>query len=81
MNIGEASLICSGLAVIRVENEKFVADLADVIKVTLEHASNMDLILLTKGSFYMRKFKHSHDLYARIHAACMTRFNLRKLSE
>lgn len=56
MNCGEAALICSGLSVVRVENEKFVNDLADVIKATLEHASNMDLILLTKGSFYMRKF-------------------------
>lgn len=41
----------------------------------------MDLILLTKGSFYMRKFEHSHDLYAKVHAECMSRFNLRKLSE
>ena len=56
MNIGEASLISSGLALIRVENEKFIADLSDIIKNSVKEASNMDLILLTKGSFYMRKF-------------------------
>lgn len=77
MNIGEASLISSGLAVIKVENEKFIADLADVIRETIKDASNMDLILLTKGSFYMRKFTHTTDLYAKVHAICMQRFNLK----
>ena len=79
MNIGEVALICSGLSVMRIENEKFIADLSDVIKATLENASNMDLILLTKGTFYMRKFKYSHDLYARVHACCMTKFNKKEI--
>ncbi len=56
MNVGEVALISAGLSTIRVENEKFVADLADVIKATLLDASGMDLILLTKGTHYMRKF-------------------------
>jgi hypothetical protein len=75
MNIGEAALISSGLAVIRVENEKFIADLTDVIKHTIKDASSMDLILLTKGAFYMRKHKHSSDLYSMVHANCMQRLN------
>ena len=56
MNVGEVALISAGLSTIRVENEKFVADLADVIKATLLDASGVDLILLTKGTHYMRKF-------------------------
>ncbi len=71
MNIGEAALISSGLAVIRVENEKFIADLTDVVRHTIKDASNMDLILLAKGSFHMRKHKHSADLYSMVHAHCM----------
>lgn len=55
MNIGEVSLISSGLSVLKIENEKFIGDLADIIRQTLKDASNMDLILLTKGTFYMRK--------------------------
>lgn len=76
MNISEAALISSGLSIIRVENEKFIADLSDVIKHTIKHATNMDLILLTKGSFYMRKFPHSQELYSIVHAACLSRYNL-----
>ena len=55
MNIGEVSLISSGLSVLKIENEKFIGDLADITRQTLKDASNMDLILLTKGTFYMRK--------------------------
>jgi len=54
MNAGEVAIISSGLAMSRVENEHFVADLADIIRNTVKDASNMDLILLTKGAFYMR---------------------------
>jgi hypothetical protein len=81
MNIGEASLISSGLAVIKVENEKFIADLGDVIRETMKDASNMDLILLTKGSFYMRKFNHTSDIYSKVHAVCMQRFNLKQFTD
>jgi len=56
MNAGEVALISSGLAMSRVENEKFVADLGDVIRNVLKDAGNMDLILLAKGTFYMRNF-------------------------
>lgn len=81
MNISEVALITSGLALIGVENQRFIADLADVAKECLQNASNMDLILLTKGSHYMRKYEHSHDLYARVHAECVSRLHLRKLED
>ena len=81
MNAGEVALICSGLAMSRVENEKFVSDLGDVIRNILKDAGNMDLILLAKGTFYMRNFKHTTDVYSLVHGTCVSRFNLRKLSE
>lgn len=28
----------------------------------------MDLILLVKGAFYLRDFKHTKDVYATVHA-------------
>ena len=81
MNITEAAMIASGLAIVRVENERFIADLADIIRQTLRDSTGMDLILLTKGAFYMRKFEHSSDIYAKVHAQCMSMFNLQKLSQ
>ena len=32
MNIQEASTVCSGLALVRVENQKFIADVGDIIR-------------------------------------------------
>ena len=81
MNISEAAMIASGLAIVRVENERFIADLADIIRQHLRDGSGMDLILLTKGAFYMRKFEHANDIYAKVHAQCMSLFNLQKLSQ
>ena len=81
MNITEAAMIASGLAIVRVENERFIADLADIIRQTLRDSTGMDLIMLTKGAFYMRKFEHSNDIYAKVHAQCMSMFNLQKLSQ
>jgi hypothetical protein len=81
MNIHEVAKIASGLAMIRVENEKFIADLGDVIKMTLKNATPTDLILLVKGGYYMRKFKHTADIYAMVHASCMSKHNLREFSE
>ena len=39
----------------------------------------MDLILLVKGAFYLRDFKHTKDVYATVHARAQTLYNLRKL--
>lgn len=64
MNAGEVAIISSGLAMSKVENEKFIADLADVMRNTIKDAGNMDLILLAKGAFYMRSFPHSKDVYS-----------------
>ena len=74
-------MICSGLAIIRVEAETFFADLADIIRHNIDDASGLDLILLAKGAFYLRKFGHTKDLYAQVHAKSMSKFNLRELSE
>jgi hypothetical protein len=77
----DVSLICSVLESVRVENEKFIGDLGDVVRHNLDNASEVDLVLLTKGTFYMRDFKHTKDLYAMVHAECMRRSNLKKLTQ
>ena len=79
MNVAEASVVCSGLALVREQNEKFIADLGDIIRHNLKHATGIDLILLTKGAFYMRKFKHTSDLYTLVHAEAMSKFNQKRL--
>ena len=63
MNITEAGVISSGLALVRVQNQKFIADVGDIIKHNIAEANPMDLIFLTKGAFYMRDFKHTKDVY------------------
>ena len=79
MNISEAAVICSGLALVRVENLKFVSDIGDIIKHKILDAEGLDLVLLAKGTFYLRKFKHSKDIYSEVHARAMSLYNLRQL--
>lgn len=81
MNSEEVALISSGLPLLRIENEKFIADLADIVRKTLSTARGIDLILLTQGSFYMRKFDHCKDIYAKVHAQCMSQLNLNQLTQ
>lgn len=38
MNIDEAAIVCSGLALVRIENEKFIADLGDIVRHKINHA-------------------------------------------
>ena len=56
MNITEAAVISSGLALVRVQNLKFISDMGDIIKHNIGEAGPMDLIFLAKGAFYMRDF-------------------------
>ena len=60
----DCALIASVLSATQVGNEKFVADLGDIIKHTLKQATELDLVLLTKGAYFMRDFRHTKDLYA-----------------
>ena len=68
MNIHEAAVVSSGLALCKVENQKFLGDMGDIIKHNLAEAKGMDLILLTKGSYYMRNFAFTKDVYNQVHA-------------
>lgn len=68
MNITEAAVISSGLALVRVENVKFLSDIGDIIKHNIAQADGMDLIFLVKGAFYLRNFKYTRDVYAAVHA-------------
>jgi hypothetical protein len=79
MNIDEASIVCSGLALVRIENEKFIADLGDIIRYKINDAQGTDFILLAKGSHYMRNYKHTKDIYALVHARAMAMYSQRKL--
>jgi hypothetical protein len=74
MNIDEAAIVASGLALVRIENEKFIADLGDIVRHKINHAQGTDFILLAKGSHYMRNFKHTKDLYSLVHARAVAKF-------
>lgn len=79
MNIDEAAIVCSGLALVRTDNERFISDLGDIVRHKINEAQGTDFILLAKGSHYMRNFKHTKDLYALIHARAMSKFGQRQL--
>ena len=77
LNAGEAANISIAIASLRLKGagpiERFIADIGDVIRVTVKDASNTDLINLAKSTHYMRNFEHSRDLYSVVHAECLTR--------
>ena len=77
MNITEAAVISSGLALVRIENLKFVSDIGDIITHNITKAGAMDLIFLVKGAFYLRNFKHTTEVYPTVHARALTLYNLR----
>ena len=55
--------------------------MSDIVEHNLKEAVAIDLILLAKGSFYMRKFKHTEKLYAKVHAQCISKLNLNELDK
>ena len=79
LNIDEAANISVAIASLKLENENFIADIGDIIKANIKHATSNDLINLAKSSFYMRKFEHTRDVYSHVHAECVSRYNLKKL--
>lgn len=82
LNITEASMISIAIASLKLQGsgpiERFIADIGDVIRANLKQGQNDELINLAKATFYLRKFEHTRDLYAHVHAECVTRFNLRQ---
>lgn len=75
MNITEAAVISSGLALVRVENLKFVSDIGDIIKHNITDANPTELIFLVKGAHYLRNFKHTTDVYTQVHARALSLYN------
>ena len=64
----DVAIIASSIESCSIANEKFIGDLGDIIRHTIKQASELDLVLLTKGAYYMRSFKHSKDIYSVVHA-------------
>ena len=64
LNLSEATNISVAVAVLKIQNEKFIGDVGDIIRMHLESASQYDLPNLVKSTFYMRNFKYSRDLYS-----------------
>lgn len=56
LNIDEATNLAVAIASLKMENMNFIADVSDIIKANIKHASNTDLIHLAKSSHYLRKF-------------------------
>jgi hypothetical protein len=73
LDLREAANVSVALTVLKVQNEKFIGDIGDIIRMKInEEAEPNDLINLTKSSLYMRNFKFSKDIYSQVHATAMT---------
>ena len=73
INLKEAANVAVAIAILKVGNERFIGDVADIIRMLVgEEAEARDLPNLVKSSFYMRNFKYSKDLYSHVHAAAVT---------
>ena len=68
MNLQEAANVSVAVAVLKLNGEKFIGDLGDIIRMKLAEAEAADLPNLVKSSFYMRDFKYSRDVYSQVHA-------------
>ena len=81
INASEASNIAVAIASLKLKGagpiERFIADVGDIIRVTIKDATNNDLYNLAKSTHYLRNFEHTRDLYSVVHAECLTRYNLR----
>ena len=56
LSIHDVAAISSGLSVLKIGSEHFIADIGDIIRAKINDAQGQDLILLTRGAFYMREF-------------------------
>ena len=79
VNISEAAMIVSGLALVKVENQRFITDVGDIIKKRILDAEGLDIVLLAKGTHYLRKFKSTKNVYSEVHARALSLLNLRQL--
>jgi len=83
INASEASNISVAIASLKLKGagpiERFIADVGDIIRVTIKDTTNNDLYNLAKSTHYLRNFEHTRDLYSVVHAECLTRYNLRQL--
>jgi len=68
MNLQEAANVSVAVAVLKLNGEKFIGDLGDIIRMKLAEAEASDLPNLVKSSFYMRDYKYSRDVYSQVHA-------------
>ena len=73
LNLKEASNVAVAIAILKLGGEKFIGDVADVIRMLVSsEAEAHDLPNLAKSTFYMRNFKHSRDIYSHVHATAVT---------
>ena len=81
LNISEASNIAIAIASLKLGNEKFIADIGDIIRANIKQATPVDLINLAKSTHYMRKHEYTKDLYSHVHAECVTRKQMKNMNE
>ena len=63
INLSEATNISVAIALLKIQNEKFIGDVGDIIRMNIEEADGTDLPNLAKSTHYMRAFKYSKDMY------------------
>lgn len=75
INLSEAANISVAIALLKIQNEKFIGDVGDIIRMNIDEAEGNDLPNLAKSTHYMRAFKYSKDLYMQVHAKALTLYH------
>ena len=70
LTIHDASAIASGICMLKISDETFIADIANLIRQKINLAVGKDLILLTRGAFYMKDYEQAKDVYELVHNRC-----------
>jgi hypothetical protein len=69
----DASNILVAVSTLRLKDLKFINNLVSVIVHTPKLLSNMDLLNMSKSSFYLKSFEELSFLYEMIHSECVQR--------
>lgn len=69
----DASNILVAVSALDVRNTKFVSNLVSIVQHNLKTLTNIDLINLSKSSFYLRQFEDFNPLYQQVHSEAVQR--------
>ena len=95
VSLFEATNIAISIALMKVKNDKFIGDIADILRMNLQYKGEdqqvsevpmtvvtaEDLPNLAKCTFYMRAFPSASDIYSQVHAKALVLHQTGQMSQ